>query len=87
MTFMKIAARLEDVEADWIEAVGIVPEILQYGSLDDFIWARTIVTSRNFALKINGVKADALCPYGDLLNHRRPRSLVKLIDYALLAEC
>ena len=37
------------------------------------MWARMMVASRNFGVKIDGVQTDALVPYADMLNHLRPR--------------
>ena len=42
-------------------------------SFEKFCQARLIVSSRVFGIAINNVKTDALVPFADLLNHRRPR--------------
>ena len=42
-------------------------------TFEKFCQARLIVSSRVFGISINNVKTDALVPFADLLNHRRPR--------------
>ena len=42
-------------------------------TFEKFCQARVIVSSRVFGISINKVKTDALVPFADLLNHRRPR--------------
>jgi histone-lysine N-methyltransferase SETD3 len=41
-------------------------------SVEEFIWARLSVSSRNFGLKVGGLQGRALVPLADMLNHRRP---------------
>jgi len=41
-------------------------------SLYDWLWARSIVGSRNFSININGISKSALVPLADMLNHYRP---------------
>jgi histone-lysine N-methyltransferase SETD3 len=42
-------------------------------SFDKFCKSRCIISSRVFGITIHNVKTDALVPFADLLNHRRPR--------------
>jgi histone-lysine N-methyltransferase SETD3 len=42
-------------------------------TFEKFCQARVIVSSRVFGISINKAKTDALVPFADLLNHRRPR--------------
>ena len=35
----------------------------------EFMWARHIVGSRNFGIRINGILNNVLAPFGDMLNH------------------
>jgi histone-lysine N-methyltransferase SETD3 len=42
-------------------------------SFDKFCKARCIISSRVFGITMHDVKTDALVPFADLLNHRRPR--------------
>ena len=35
----------------------------------EFMWARHIVGSRNFGIRINGISTNVLAPFGDMLNH------------------
>jgi histone-lysine N-methyltransferase SETD3 len=42
-------------------------------SFDKFCKARCIISSRVFGITIHNIKTDALVPFADLLNHRRPR--------------
>jgi histone-lysine N-methyltransferase SETD3 len=39
-----------------------------------YLWARSIVQSRNFGIKIGGVKTQSLCPFADMFNHCDPGS-------------
>ncbi|MFY0566891.1 SET domain-containing histone-lysine N-methyltransferase [Archangium lansingense] len=41
-------------------------------SVEEFIWARLSVSSRNFGLKVGGLQGRSLVPLADMLNHRRP---------------
>ena len=41
-------------------------------SLEDWLWARSIVASRNFSISVNGDNQSALVPLADMLNHYRP---------------
>ena len=49
-------------------------------SFDKFCKARLIISSRIFGITINNTKTDALVPYADLLNHRRPRQTQWFFD-------
>jgi len=49
-------------------------------TLDEFLWARMVVASRNFGIVVDGVRTDALVPYADMLNHSRPRQTRWLFD-------
>lgn len=39
-----------------------------------------LVASRNFSIEINGKETDALVPFSDMMNHRRPRDTVWTYD-------
>lgn len=41
-------------------------------SLEDWMWARSIVGSRNFSINIDGIQKSAMVPLADMLNHYRP---------------
>jgi len=40
--------------------------------LRDYVWARTVVVTRVFGVKIRGASTEVLVPLGDMLNHKRP---------------
>ena len=42
-------------------------------SFEKFCKARCVISSRVFGITIQDIKTDALVPFADLLNHRRPR--------------
>ena len=69
----QIADRQEAIESDYKLILSVCPALAKYASLQDFMWARMCVCSRNFGLIINGVRTSALVPYADMLNHYRPR--------------
>tara|TARA_Y100000996_G_C22546309_1_gene651997 strand:+ start:1158 stop:2417 length:1260 start_codon:yes stop_codon:yes gene_type:complete len=41
-------------------------------TLENWLWARSIVGSRNFSININGIQKSAMVPLADMLNHFRP---------------
>ena len=49
-------------------------------SFEKFCKARLIISSRIFGISINNNKTDALVPFADLLNHRRPRQTQWFFD-------
>ena len=40
--------------------------------LREYVWARTIVVTRVFGVKMRGASTEVLVPLGDMLNHKRP---------------
>ena len=68
----QIEKRLNAIKYDYGLVCSIAPEFEEF-SLEMFLWARQIVTSRNFSITVDGVKTDALVPFADMLNHKRPR--------------
>jgi histone-lysine N-methyltransferase SETD3 len=66
-----IDERRDNITHDYYTILNIAPELASY-SIDDFLWARVLVGSRTFSININGVKTEALIPYADMLNHRKP---------------
>jgi hypothetical protein len=63
------ATRRRALLDDHARLVGAVPE-LGWIEARDFIWARVVITSRNFGLSIDGEKLRCLVPMADLFNHR-----------------
>ena len=61
-----------DMEMDYNKLCENIDNFSQF-SFDKFCKARCIISSRVFGLTIHNVKTDALVPFADLLNHRRPR--------------
>jgi hypothetical protein len=70
---VQIAERKRAIIDDYKSICSVVPNFTTIATLDEFIWARMIVCSRNFGLLINGVRTSALVPHADMLNHYRPR--------------
>jgi len=70
---VQIDERKRAIRDDYESICAIVPNFRTMATLDEFIWARMIVCSRNFGLLINGVRTSALVPHADMLNHYRPR--------------
>ena len=61
-----------DMEMDYNKLCENIDNFSQF-SFDKFCKARCIISSRVFGITIHNVKTDALVPFADLLNHRRPR--------------
>jgi hypothetical protein len=76
----QVEERRRNVCADWKLLCDAVPSLGEAFTLDDFLWARMMVASRNFGISVDGVRTDALVPYADMLNHLRPRQTRWLFD-------
>ena len=63
-----IKQRQKSFIEDYQTIIEICPEFKQW-TLKDFLWARTIVGSRNFGINIRGVSRTAMIPLSDMLNH------------------
>ncbi len=61
-----------DMQMDYNKLCEKVKNFSQF-SFDKFCKARCIISSRVFGITMHDVKTDALVPFADLLNHRRPR--------------
>ena len=61
-----------DMQMDYNKLCDKIENFSQF-SFDKFCKARCIISSRVFGITIHNVKTDALVPFADLLNHRRPR--------------
>ena len=61
-----------DMQMDYDKLCEKIDNFSQF-SFDKFCKARCIISSRVFGITIHGEKTDALVPFADLLNHRRPR--------------
>ena len=71
--FLKlINNRKKSIIRDYNDIEKVIPELGEKFSLDDFMWCRTIVGSRNFGLKIDGKQTTTMVPLADMLNHFRP---------------
>ena len=68
----QVQDRKNNILSDYEDICRVAPEFTRF-SLEEFIWARMMVASRNFGVEIDQVKTDALVPYADMLNHLRPR--------------
>jgi len=56
-----------------------VPWFAETYSLDDYLWARTTISTRVFGWSLPGVDTDSvdfMVPLGDMFNHRSPKQLV-----------
>jgi hypothetical protein len=76
----QVEERRRNVCADWRLLCDAVPALGAAFTVDDFLWARMMVASRNFGITVDGVRTDALVPFADLLNHLRPRQTRWLFD-------
>lgn len=79
----QISDRKKNIAADYEEIQRAAPEFGDEATLEEFSWARMMVASRNFGVKIDDVKTDALVPYADMLNHYRPRETRWTFDQSL----
>ena len=70
----QVRERREDLRLDYDEMRALAPDAMGAYSLDDWLWARTVVASRNFGIRVGDEgRTDALVPLADMLNHLRPR--------------
>jgi histone-lysine N-methyltransferase SETD3 len=69
----QIEERRAAIVTDYEMICAVAPSITAVATLEEFMWARMCVCSRNFGLVINGVRTSALVPHADMLNHYRPR--------------
>ncbi|KAA0163153.1 hypothetical protein FNF31_02978 [Cafeteria roenbergensis] len=68
----QVADRRRNLEKDYHEICRVSPDFARF-SLHRFTVMRMVVASRNFGIVVDGRKTDAMVPYGDMLNHLRPR--------------
>lgn len=61
------------IQHDYRAICELCPTFADVATLEDFMWARMCVCSRNFGINVNGVRTSAMVPYADMLNHYRPR--------------
>ena len=66
ISLYKIRQRQKAFIEDYNTIIDVCPEFKQW-SLKDFLWARTIVGSRNFGIDIGGVNRTAMVPLSDML--------------------
>ena len=69
----QIQDRKINIKADYDSVCRCCPDFAERHNLEDFLWCRTAVGSRNFGITINGVKRTTMVPFADMLNHYRPR--------------
>lgn len=65
----EIIIRQKEITKDYEKICELIPEFKNKYSIQTFIWARTIVGSRNFGIVIDNVSRSAMVPICDLLNH------------------
>ena len=65
----EIIERQKSIIKDYEKMCEIIPGFKSKHTIDEFIWVRTIVGSRNFGINIDNVHRIALVPNGDFLNH------------------
>jgi hypothetical protein len=63
-----ISDKKDQLYSDFVNAITACDELKPL-TLQDYIWARTIVCTRNFAVKINNRKENILAPLADMMNH------------------
>lgn len=66
----KVIEKLNELNLSYEILNKLEPEI-QF-SREEYIWARTIVITRVFGFKVNGVQESGLVPLADMLNHQHP---------------
>ncbi|GMI41712.1 hypothetical protein TrCOL_g4538 [Triparma columacea] len=81
----QIEERRAAIVTDYEMICAVAPSITAVATLEEFMWARMCVCSRNFGLVINGVRTSALVPHADMLNHYRPRETKWTYDNSLQA--
>ena len=69
----QIEDRKANIAADYNAVCRCCPDFGERHTLEDFLWCRTAVGSRNFGITVNGVKRTTMVPFSDMLNHYRPR--------------
>jgi histone-lysine N-methyltransferase SETD3 len=52
----QISERRQAIVTDYEMICAVAPEIKEYATMEEFMWARMCVCSRNFGLVINGVR-------------------------------
>ena len=68
----QILEKKQEMKIDYIKLCEYIPNFKQF-KFSKFKEARVLISSRIFGIAINNNKTDALAPFADLLNHRRPR--------------
>lgn len=68
----RIIQKKKEMNQDYIILCSVIKDFIRF-SYVNFCKARMIVSSRMFGVKINNKKTDALVPYADMLNHKKPR--------------
>ena len=68
----QILEKKQEMKNDYIKLCEYIPNFKQF-KFSKFKEARVLISSRIFGIAINNNKTDALAPFADLLNHRRPR--------------
>ena len=81
----QIDNRRQAIVEDYHAICEIAPELKSTASLEQFMWARMCVCSRNFGLIVNGLRTSAMVPHADMLNHYRPRETKWTFDNGLQA--
>lgn len=67
-----ISEKIHSIETDYKFICGFEPDFERF-SLSDFTRMRHILSSRTFAMTIDGEATDGLVPFADMLNHKRPQ--------------
>ena len=68
----QILEKKKDIKSDYNKLCEYLPDFKKFKFIN-FKEARSIISSRIFGISINNYKTDALVPFADLLNHKRPR--------------
>lgn len=75
----QIKEKVYDLKRDYDYVTQSCPTFCKY-SFREFCWARMIVGSRIFGLKIDGIKTEILVPFADMLNHKLPKQTMWSFD-------
>ena len=71
LSFKKILEKRK-ILAEIYETICSIDSSFKKFTLNDFLWARTVVITRIFGLSIDDKEVSCLVPFADMLNHKNP---------------
>mmetsp|Transcript_95936 Transcript_95936/g.277047 ORF Transcript_95936/g.277047 Transcript_95936/m.277047 type:complete len:549 (+) Transcript_95936:85-1731(+) len=92
----RVQRHLGSLKSQYDTVLSLAPEVGDRFSLEDFLWARTAISSRVFGWSLPGFDrddTDFMVPLGDMFNHRSPKMIEwsfnassKTLDYRALED-